>query len=60
MMDSMMYKISTEVQENEEEFIFKTIQPFCESVIQRKISKQELMSALLLYENAKRILGAEK
>ena len=59
-MDSMMYKITTEVQETMEDFIFTTIQPFCEDVIQRKISKQELISALLLYEKAKQIFEVEK
>lgn len=59
-MDSMMYKITTEVQETMEDFIFTTIQPFCEDVVQRKISKQELISALLLYEKAKQIFGVEK
>ena len=59
-MDSMMYKISTEVQETVEEFIFTTIQPFCEDVVQRKISKQELVNALLLYEKAKQILTREE
>lgn len=60
MMDSMMYKITTEAQETTEDFIFTTIQPFCEDVVQRKISKQELISALLLYEKAKQIFGVEK
>lgn len=59
-MDSMMYKITTEAQETMEDFIFTTIQPFCEDVVQRKISKQELISALLLYEKAKQIFGVEK
>ena len=59
-MDSMVYKITTEAQETMEDFIFTTIQPFCEDVVQRKISKQELISALLLYEKAKQIFGVEK
>ena len=59
-MNSMIYKITTEAQETMEDFIFTTIQPFCEDVIQRKISKQELISALLLYEKAKQIFGVEK
>ena len=59
-MDSMIYKISTEVQETMEDFIFTTIQPFCEDVVRRKISKQELISALLLYEKAKQIFEVEK
>lgn len=59
-MDSMLYKITTEVEEATDEFIFTTIQPFCEDVMQRKISKQELISALLLYEKAKQILAKEE
>ena len=59
-MDSMLYEITTKVQETTEDFIFITIQPFCEDVVQRKISKQELISALLLYEKAKQIFGVEK
>lgn len=58
--DSMMYKIATEAQETMEDFIFTTIKPFCEDVIQRKISKQELITALLLYEKARQIMGVEK
>ena len=59
-MDSMLYEITTKVQETTEDFIFTTIQPFCEDVVQRKISKQELITALLLYEKARQILGVEK
>ena len=59
-MDSITYKITTEVQETTDEFIFTTIQPFCEDVVQRKISKQELINALLLYEKAKQILTREE
>lgn len=59
-MDSMLYKITTEAEEAMDEFIFTTIQPFCEEVMQRKISKQELISALLLYEKAKQILTREE
>lgn len=53
-MDGMIQKIITEAQETEDEFIFTTIQPYCESVLQRKISKKELESALLLWEQAKK------
>lgn len=59
-MDSMLYEITTKVQETTEDFIFTTIQPFCEDVVQRKISKQELITALLLYEKARQIMGVEK
>lgn len=58
--DALHYKIVTEVQETTEEFIFTTIHPFCEEVVQRKISKQELINALLLYEKAKQIMRIEK
>ena len=40
MMDSMMYKITTEVQETTEDFIFTTIQPFCEDVVQRRFQSK--------------------
>lgn len=53
--NGMIQKIITEVQETEDEFIFTTIQPYCENVFQRKISKKELESALLLWEQAKKL-----
>jgi len=53
------YKIVTEVQETMDEFIFTTIQPFCESVVQRKISKQELIDALVLYESTRQLREKE-
>lgn len=56
-MDSMLFEITTKVQETTEDFIFTTIYPFCEDVVQRKISKQELLTALLLYEKARQIMG---
>lgn len=45
-MDDFISRIVTEVQETEEDFIFTTIQPFCEDVIKRKISKAELAELL--------------
>ena len=57
MMDSMLFEITTKVQETTEDFIFTTIYPFCEDVVQRKISKQELLTALLLYEKVRQIMG---
>lgn len=59
-MDSMLYEITTKIQETTDDFIFTTIQPFCEDVVQRKISKQELITALLLYEKARQIMRVEK
>lgn len=46
MSDDFIFRIVTEVQESEEDFIFTTIQPFCEDVIKRKISKAELVKLL--------------
>jgi hypothetical protein len=46
-MTDMFIRIVTEAQEAEDEFIFTTIQPFCEDVIKRKISKSELIKLLL-------------
>ena len=55
--DEITHKIVTEVQETMDDFIFTTIQPFCEGAVQRKISKKELVNALLLYEKARKLLG---
>jgi hypothetical protein len=49
-----MLEISQRVLEDEENFIFEAIKPYCEEIVQRKISKQELKDALLLWEQAKK------
>lgn len=36
-----------QAQENQEEFIFETIRPYCEDVLQMKINKEELKQILL-------------
>ena len=41
-------KIVMQVQENQEEFIFETIRPYCESILQMKINKEELKQILLI------------
>lgn len=56
--NEMMYKISTEVTESQEEFIFETVRPYCENIVQMKISKKDLTEALLLWKEAKKILHA--
>ena len=58
-MDSMINKIITKVQETQEEFIFTTIHPYCEGALQQRISKSELVTALLLYQQAKQLLGVK-
>ena len=45
-MNDLFIRIVTEAQETEDEFIFTTIQPFCEDVAKRKISKVELVKLL--------------
>ena len=59
MMDSMINKIITKVEETQEEFIFTTIHPYCEGALQQRISKSELVTALLLYQQAKQLLGVK-
>lgn len=43
-------KIITEAQETEENFIFTTVRPYCESVTELVISKKILINALLEYK----------
>ena len=42
----LSYKISQTVKETEEEFIFQTIQPYCENILERKINKKDLTNLL--------------
>ena len=42
-------KISIKVTETQEEFIFETLKPWCEEIVQQKVSKQDLKQALLKY-----------
>jgi cell shape-determining protein MreC len=47
--DTYIAKIVQKVIETEEEFIFQTISPFCEEMTEKKISKKELINALVYY-----------
>lgn len=40
------YTIRRKIQQDEENFIFETIEPFCTDVLQKKISKRELINRL--------------
>ena len=40
-------EIVMQAKENQEEFIFETIRPYCEKVLQMKINKEELKQILL-------------
>ena len=52
-MDDVMEKIVVEATEKMDEFYFKTMQPFCEDVLEMKIKKDDLKDALLLWEKEK-------
>lgn len=41
-----VYNIERQIQENEEEFIYTLIEPFCETVVKKKLSKAELKQIL--------------
>lgn len=43
----MVEEIAMQAKENQEEFIFETIQPYCENILQMKINKEELKQILL-------------
>ena len=46
-MTKMVEKITMQVKESQEEFIFETIYPYCEDILQIKINKEELKQILL-------------
>lgn len=52
-------KIVEQVTETHEKFIFETIKPFCESVVEMEISKEDLTHALLLWQNYENRLKAD-
>lgn len=43
----MVEEIVMQAKENQEEFIFETIRPYCENILQMKINKKELKQILL-------------
>ena len=51
--NSIVEKIAQTVQETEDDFIFETVRPFCEDVIQSKISKQDLARAVVNYHGSR-------
>jgi len=50
------YEIRRRVREDEDNFIFETIEPYCSKIAQQKISKKDLNEAILLWKEAKRIM----
>lgn len=47
--DTYVNQLVMSFKETEEEFIFNTVSPFCDNIMQRKISKEELINALYRY-----------
>ena len=56
MIDEVIKELSMKAMENKEEFIFQTIQPYCENIIEQRISKKELNLALLQYFNKPKLI----
>lgn len=44
---SIESRINTKVMEDTEMFLFRTVQPFCETVVDRKIEKKDLEQAMI-------------
>lgn len=51
--NSIIYQVAMEFQETEEDFIFQNIRPYCENILEGKISKKELTELLLLGKSFK-------
>lgn len=51
--NNQIYEVKLKVEETVDDFIFQTIQPFCESIVKRKISKKELENMLLIAKRMK-------
>lgn len=54
------YEFSHRVIEDEDNFIFETIEPYCSNIAQQKISKKDLDEAIQLWMAAKRIIHKEE
>lgn len=54
------YEIRRRVREDEDNFIFETIEPYCSNIAQQKISKKDLDEAIQLWKEAKRIMHVIK
>ena len=54
------YEIRRQVKEDNENFIFETIEPYCSNIAQQKISKKDLNEAIQLWMAAKRIMHVKE
>lgn len=50
------YEFQRRVREDNENFIFEAIEPYCSNIAQEKISKKDLEAAILLWKAAKRYI----
>ena len=51
--NNQIYEIRLKTEETVDDFIFQTIQPFCENIVKRKVPKKELEYMLLRAERMK-------
>lgn len=56
MINEVIKELTMKAMENESDFIFQTIQPYCENIIEKRISKKELELALLQYFNKPKLI----
>lgn len=54
------YEIKRRVTEDNDNFIFETIEPYCSNIAKQKISKKDLDEAIQLWMAAKRIMHVEE
>lgn len=54
------YELQRRIREDEDNFIFETIEPFCSDIAQQKISKQDLNEAIQLWIAVKRVMHKEE
>jgi hypothetical protein len=60
MISEFVEEIILKAQETESNFIFQTIRPYCESIITKEISKEELERALLRFYNNNSVIDVKE
>lgn len=51
---SVIEQITRRITEDNENFIFETIRPFCEEIVQQKLSKKDINEAMILWSAVNR------
>lgn len=54
---SETYKIVMQVKETEDNFIFQTLKPYSENIVEREVSKKELSRAIINYFNPPEVIS---